>query len=283
MTLTARARILTLAAQLIFISSTFSEPSIAQTATVGLVGKVTASGSTTVSPLMAEIAKRLEGTNPGLRIDIQTGGSSRGINDAIKGASDIGMTSRALKDSEKPGVTAIKIAQDGVAMLVHASNPITNLTDAQVLAIYTGSAKNWKDVGGKDAPITVINRAEGRSELELFTEYLKIKSADIKPSLVSGENQHGIKSVANDPNAIIYMSVGASEYAISEGEKLKLVSWNGIEATSKNVANATLPVTRPLILVIKNDAAPLVRTIVDYARSKAVKDLVLGFSYVELQ
>jgi phosphate transport system substrate-binding protein len=261
-------------------------PDIASSQTAGpakLVGKVTASGSTTVSPLMAEIAKRLEEKNPDLRIDIQTGGSSRGINNAIKGAADIGMTSRALKDAEKPGVTAIKIALDGVVMLVHASNPVTNLTDAQVLAIFKGEAKNWKDVGGKDAPITVINRAEGRSELELITEYFKIKPADIKPSLVSGENQHGIKSVANDPNAIIYMSVGASEFAISEGEKLKVVSWNGIEATSKNVANGTLPVTRPLILVIKDDASPLVRAVVDYARSKDVKDLVLGFSYVEVQ
>jgi phosphate transport system substrate-binding protein len=251
--------------------------------TVPLTGKVTATGSTTISPLMAEIAKRLEEKNPGLRIDIQTGGSSRGINDAAKGTADIGMTSRALKETEKSGLTPVTIALDGIIMLVHASNPVSNLTDAQVLGIYKGELKNWKDVGGKDAPITVINRAEGRSELELFTEYYKIKSADIKPSLISGENQHGIKSAASDPNAIIYMSVGASEFAASEGEKVKLVSWNGIEANSRNVANGKLPITRPLVLVIKNDASPLIRAVVDYARSKDVQDLVRGFSYVEVQ
>jgi phosphate transport system substrate-binding protein len=248
-----------------------------------LTGKVTATGSTTISPLMAEIAKRLEEKNPGLRIDIQTGGSSRGINDAAKGTADIGMTSRALKEAEKPGLASVTIALDGIIMLVHASNPVSDLTDAQVLSIYKGELKNWKDVGGKDAPITVINRAEGRSELELFTEYYKIKSADIKPSLISGENQHGIKSAASDPNAIIYMSVGASEFAAAEGEKVKLVSWNGIEANSRNVANGKLPITRPLVLVIKNDASPLVRAVVDYARSKDVQDLVRGFSYVEVQ
>jgi phosphate transport system substrate-binding protein len=258
-------------------------PAVGHAQTTPLTGKVTATGATTISPLMAEIAKRMEEKNPGLRIDIQTGGSSRGINDAAKGTADIGMTSRSLKEAEKAGLTPVTIALDGVIMLVHASNPVSNLTDAQVLGIFKGELKNWKDVGGKDAPITVINRAEGRSELELFTEYFKIKPADIKPSLISGENQHGIKSAANDPNAIIYMSVGASELAASEGEKVKLVSWNGIAASSRNVANGTLPITRPLILVIKNDASPLVRAVVDYARSKDVQDLVRGFSYVEVQ
>jgi phosphate transport system substrate-binding protein len=265
------------------ISTVLLLTAAAHAQTAPLTGKVTATGSTTISPLMAEIAKRLEEKNPGLRIDIQTGGSSRGINDAAKGTADIGMTSRALKETEKPGLAPVTIALDGIIMLVHASNPVSNLTDAQVLGIFRGELKNWKDVGGKDAPITVINRAEGRSELELFTEYFKIKPADIKPSLISGENQHGIKSAANDPNAIIYMSVGASEFAASEGEKVKLVSWNGIAANSRNVANGTLPITRPLILVIKNDASPLIRAVVDYARSKDVQDLVRGFSYVEVQ
>jgi phosphate transport system substrate-binding protein len=264
------------------VCALFALPALSYAQTPLLTGKVTASGATTISPLLAEIAKRLEEKNPGLRIDIQTGGSTRGINDAAKGIADIGMTSRALKEVEKPGLTPIPIAFDGVIMLVHASNPVSNLTDAQVLSIFKGELKNWKEAGGKDAPITVINRAEGRSELELITEYFKIKAADIKPSLISGENQHGIKSVANDPNAIIYMSVGASEFAVSEGEKVKLVSWNGIEANSRNVANGKLPVIRPLLLVIKNDASPLVRAVVDYARSKDVQDLVKGFSYVEV-
>jgi phosphate transport system substrate-binding protein len=262
------------------IAATLPAALVAQDAK--LTGKITLTGATTISPLMAEIGKRLEAKNPGLRIDIQTGGSSRGINDAIRGAADIGMTSRALKETEKPGMTSVTIALDGVAMLVNAKNPINNLTDAQILAIFKGEVKNWKEVGGNEAPITVINRAEGRSELELFTDYFKIKSTDIKPQLVSGENQHGIKSVAGDPNAIIYMSVGASEYAIIEGEKIKLVSWNGTVANSKNVANGSLPVTRPLVLVIKSDAPPLVRAVVDYARSTDVQDLVAEFSYVKV-
>ena len=72
-------------------------------------------------------------------------------------------------------------------MLVHASNPIANLTDAQILAIYKGEIKRWSECGGPDSEITVISRAGGRSELDLITEYFSIKAADLKPSIVAGE------------------------------------------------------------------------------------------------
>jgi phosphate transport system substrate-binding protein len=212
-----------------------------------LSGRITLTGSSTVAPLVSEIAKRFEKLHPMVRVDVQTGGSSRGITDAMRGTATIGMSSRALKPAEAATLRQHIIAGDGIAMLVHASNPIDNLTDAQVLAIYKGEIKSWSKVGGLDAAITVINRAGGRSELELFTEYFNVKSADLTASIVSGENQHGIKSVAGDPNAIVYMSVGASERAIAGGEKIKILRWNGIEASSKTVANGTLPLNRPLI------------------------------------
>src|SRR5262249_49715812 len=140
--------------------------------------------------------------------------------------------------------------------------------------------KRWSELGGPDTEITVINRAGGRSELELITEYFSVKAADLKASIVSGENQHGIKSVAGDPNAIVYMSVGAAEHAIAGGEKIKLLRWNGIEAPSKTVANGTFPVIRPLILVTRKGINPLADTFVVFARSSAVRDLVVQFSYV---
>ena len=100
-----------------------------------LSGKLTITGSSTVAPLVSEIGKRFEQLHQGVRIDVQTGGSSRGITDATRGTADIGMSSRALKDSETTGVRAHTIAQDGVAILVHASNPVSNLDEAQILGI----------------------------------------------------------------------------------------------------------------------------------------------------
>jgi phosphate transport system substrate-binding protein len=264
----------------VFILLALATPGHAQEA---LSGKLTITGSSTVAPLVSEIAKRFEQLHEGVRIDVQTGGSSRGITDATRGTADIGMSSRALKDSEKTNITPHTIARDGVAILVHASNPISDLDEAQILAIYKGETKNWREVGGEDAAITVINRADGRSELELFTEHFKVAASDLKASLISGENQHGIKSVASDPNAIIYMSVGASERAVANGEAVKLLKWNGIEATSATVASGKLPMHRPLILVTRTDPSPVVSAFITYARSVEVHDLVKQLSYVPVE
>lgn len=123
-----------------------------------LQGKLVLTGASTIAPLAAEIGKSFEAVHPGVRVDVQSGGSSRGVTDARKGLANIGMVSRALKDDEKD-LKAFSIARDGVGITLHKDNPVNNLSDAQVVDIYTGKVNNWKQVGGKDAPITVINKA----------------------------------------------------------------------------------------------------------------------------
>src|SRR5687768_13406668 len=129
--------------------------------------KLTLIGASTIAPLAAELARRFESLHPGTRVDVQTGGSARGINDARRGIADIGMVSRALKPEEKD-LQAHTIAWDGIGIILHADNPITALSQQQIGDIYTGKTPNWKAVGGRDASITVVNKAEGRSTLELF-------------------------------------------------------------------------------------------------------------------
>ena len=240
-------------------------------------------GSSTLAPLMSEIAKRYESQHPGVRIDIQTGGSSRGIADAGNGTADIGMSSRALKDSEKEGRLTHTVAMDGVALLVHANNPVKELSDEQIVGIFTGKIENWKDVGGKDAPINCINRAEGRSELELFQAFYEITPESFQPDMISGENQHGIKTVAGDENAIIYMSIGASEYEAANGTPIKLLPLQGIEASAETVAAGKFPLSRPLILITATEPAEAVKDLIDYALSSDVHDLVREQSYVPAQ
>jgi len=245
-----------------------------------LEGKLTLTGSSTVGPLVSEIAKRFEAMHPDVRIDVQTGGSSRGIADAGTGLADIGMSSRGLKDSEKEGRVAYTIAVDGVGFIVHKNNPVTALTKQQAIDIYTGKVDNWSQVGGSDAAIVVINRAAGRSELELVTSYLGIKDADIAADLIAGENQQGLKMVANDPNAITYMSVGASEFEVQNGAPLKLLDMDGVTASAKTVADGTFPLARPLILITKPQPTALVKAFIEYAQSDAINDLVKEFAYV---
>lgn len=244
-------------------------------------GKVVLTGSSTVAPLAAEIGKRFETLRPGVRIDVQSGGSGRGITDARQGLADIGLVSRTLKDEEKD-LIAFSIARDGVCIILHRSNPVASLTDAEVVALYTGKVANWKEVGGKDAPVTVVHKAEGRSTLELFCTYYKLKNADIRASVVIGDNAQGIKTIAGNPDSIGYVSVGSAEFEATHGTTIKLLPVGGVAASIENVGNGKFPLSRPLNLVVRRSPEGLVKDFIEYARSAQVHDLVKSQYFVPI-
>ncbi|MDD5030129.1 MAG: phosphate ABC transporter substrate-binding protein [Rhodoferax sp.] len=238
-------------------------------------------GSSTIAPLAAEIAKRFETQNPGIRVDVQSGGSSRGVADARSGLADIGLASRSLKDSEKD-LTPHTIAMDGVGIILHQSNAIAALSDAQIKALFRGQIKNWKEVGGKDLTVTVVNKAEGRSTLELFLHYTGLKNSEIKAQMVIGDNQQGIKSVAANPGAIGYVSIGTAEYEEKHGTPIKLIPLHGVVATVANVKNGSFALSRPLNLVTQGAPVGLAKRFVDFAKSGAVDDLVEAQFFVAM-
>ncbi len=244
--------------------------------------KLILTGSSTVAPLLSEIAKRFETTHKGIRVDVQTGGSSRGITDARQGTADIGMVSRALKGGEKD-LKSFTVAMDGIGLIVHSSNNIKSLTNEQIVKIFKGRIKNWKEVGGSDRTITVVNKAEGRSTLELFLDYFNLTSPEVKASVIIGDNEQGIKIVSENPNSIGYVSIGAAEYSISEGIKLKLLPMNGVSASTKNVRLGKFPLSRPLNLVVAGEVTDLKKEFLDFAQSKSVKDLIKDQYFVSLE
>ena len=113
----------------------------------GLSGKVTLAGSTSVSPLMDELAAAYKELNPDVVIEIQQSGSGAGIQSALEGVCDIGMSSRELKDSEKEaGLTPTVMALDGIAVIVNKDNRIGTLNSEQIQSIYIGETTSWADV-----------------------------------------------------------------------------------------------------------------------------------------
>ena len=110
-------------------------------------GKVVVAGSSSVSPVMEKLIEAYKGVNPNAKIELQTSDSTTGVTNAINGTCDIGMASRALKDSEKAkGVKEITIAIDGIAVIVNKVNPVENMTKVQVEQIFTGNITKWSDV-----------------------------------------------------------------------------------------------------------------------------------------
>jgi phosphate transport system substrate-binding protein len=248
----------------------------------GLRGRLTLTGSSTVAPLVAEIAKRFEQQHPEVRIDVQMGGSGKGIADARQGLVEIGMASRALQPSERE-LTAHPIAVDGVCLIAHASNPVETLDDTEVRAIYRDQINDWKAVGGKDLPMTVVHKAEGRATLAVFLEYFQLDNPEVVADVIVGDNQHGIKTVAATPGAIGYVSIGTAQADVAAGVPLKLLPVGGVPPTPANVAAGTFPLSRPLNLVTSGEPSRLARRFIAYCQSEAVDDLVIAQAFVPLQ
>jgi phosphate transport system substrate-binding protein len=237
-------------------------------------------GSSTVAPLVQEIAQRYERLHKGVRIDVQSGGSARGIFDARNGEADIGMVSRALHDGERTDLISYLIARDGIGLIVHKDNPIKSLTRAQIIGVFTGHTSNWRDIGGLDAAITVVSKAEGRSTLELFLEHYCLKAEELRPSIIIGDNAQGIKTVAGNTNAIGYVSIGAAETEIEAGMPLRLLPIDGIAACTATVADGTFPILRELNLVTKGAPSGLAADFIAFAASDEVRDLIKELRFV---
>ncbi len=242
--------------------------------------RVVLTGSSTIAPLVQAAAEAYEGAHPGVRIDVQTGGSSRGINDATKGLNDIGMTSRSLKPDEEPGLNQHVVALDGIAFVVHADNPVTGLTKQQARDIFTGAITNWNQVGGADAAIVVVNRPEGRSELGLVSDYFGLTSADMKADVVGGENQQAVKLVAGNPRAVVYLSVGTAAYESAAGTPIRLLALDGVPATAQEVARGNYPLGRPLVLVTGADTSGVTQSFLDELMSSGLDSLIAEQGFV---
>lgn len=263
------------------LGSGCAEQSVADPA-VSEQRQIIITGASTLAPLISEMGKRFEQTHSGLRIDVQSGGSSRGVADSRSGLADIGMVSRNLKPDEAD-LQRFPVARDGVCVILHSSNPVTQLTNEQIIEIYLGHKRNWKDVGGADAPITVVNKAEGRSTLEVFATYFKLPTREIHADVVIGDNEQGVKTVAVNPNAIGYVSIGTAEFAHGNGVPIHLLPLSGIAASVRNVANGTFPMSRTLHLVTKAPPTGIVADFLKFAASEQVHDLVKDLSFVPIE
>jgi len=246
-----------------------------------LSGKLSLTGSSTVAPLATEIARRYEQQHPQVRIDVQTGGSGKGIADARLGTADIGMASRALKPDEAD-LVAHPIAADGVGLIVHADNPVEELTAEQVRGIYTDKIHNWKEVGGDDQAITVVHKAEGRATLEVFLQHFELENPAVKADVIVGENQHAIKTVTGAQGAIGYVSIGTAEAEIGAGVPVRLLPLDGVAASTANVASGKFPMSRPLNLVTSSSTSALAADFIAYCQSPEVHDLVKSQYFVPI-
>lgn len=244
--------------------------------------KLVVTGSTTMAPLVTEMAQRFEALYPGVKIEVHSGGSGKGISDLRAGACDIAMVSRPLLDSERD-LFAFPVARDGVALIAHRDNPVKNLTAQQTIGILSGKIGNWRMVGGKTGAVTLIWRSKGQGSVELVLEHLNLSPADVRAHATIVENEAVIKEVAGNPGAIAPVSVGESERKARGGAPIKLLAFDGIAASAKTIRNGSYPLSRPLTLVTRRLPEEADKRFIDFALSGHVADLFAKYDFVAYQ
>ncbi len=201
--------------------------------------------------------------NKNVQVNVQGGGSSQGIEAATSGAAAIGSSSRAVKDEEKTkgNLVDTTIALDGIAIVVHPANTVENLKTEDIRNIYLGNIKNWKEVGGPDALITVVSREEGSGTREAFTSLVMDKKEILKTAIIQNATGAVRTTVVGDKNAIGYVSLA------SLNESVKALDIDGAAATDANVKAGTYKLQRPFVYVTKEAPAGLAKAFIDFVLS----------------
>lgn len=232
--------------------------------------KVNIAGSTSVQPLAEELAQAFGENNPDIRIDVAGGGSSAGIKAAQDKTANIGTSSRELKTEEKAdGLTETIIARDGIAIVVHPSNTLSALNLEQIKKIYTGEITNWKEVGGKDARITVVNRDEASGTRGAFQEIVLGKEGKFVSDAVIQSTTGAVRTtVKQDENAIGYISIGSLDNTV------KAVKVDNADATEENVINGSYKIARPFLFLTKGTPDPATQKFMDFVLSPEGQKIV---------
>ncbi len=241
-----------------------------------LSGSLKMSGSTSVQPLAEELTQVFMKENPKVQITVTGGGSGVGIKDAADGKVNIGNVSRNLKDSDPKGLVATTIAKDAIVIVVNPKNPVDKLTTDQVKKIFTGAITNWKDIGGKNAPIIVNSRTAPSGTFDFFKE--KFLGEDNVVATAKQHASNGLvrQAVAGNENAIGFISMGFMDSSV------KAPTLDGVKPTLENAKNGTYKVVRPFIMVTKGAPTGLAKSFLDFVLSSEGQSIVKK-EYISIQ
>ena len=215
-------------------------------------GVLSIAGSTTVLPIAAKAAEKYMSAHPETDVQVNGGGTGAGVQAAGEGTAMIGMASRDLKAEELkkyPDLIPHQIAVDGLVFITNADNPIPSLTLDQVKKIYEGNITNWKDVGGKDAPIVVVGRDSASGTRDYMSTDVMKKADFIKTQLEKNSNGAVKQTIEQTPNAIGYVGLGYIDQSVHAVP----ISVNGTLAVPsiESVKKGAYPLSRPLHLLTK--------------------------------
>ena len=251
---------------------------------------VSIKGSDTMVILGQRWAENYMQKNPNNQIQVTGGGSGTGISALINGTTDICQSSRSMKAAEKAKVreryattgVEIPVAKDGLAVYVHASNPMTEISMQQLKDIFTGKVTNWKEIGGSDTRIIVYSR-ENSSGTYVFFKDVVLEGRDFSPR---AQTMPGTASVVNAVSKEV-QSIGYGGAAYAKGIKILKVKKDsgsaGVAPDLQTVQSGEYPLARPLFFYLRNKPSGDIKTFVDYVLSAEGQSVVSKVGYYPIK
>jgi phosphate transport system substrate-binding protein len=251
---------------------------------------ITVKGSDTMVILAQRWAETYMRTHRGRVVQVTGGGSGTGIAALINGTTDVCMASRPMKDAEKNKLrdrfqtrgVEIPVAKDGLSIYVHASNPLRELTVAQLRDVYLGKVTSWKELGGSDEPITLYSRENNSGTYVHFKDtILGGRDFAARAQTLPG-TAAVVNAVAKDPNGIGY---GGAAYA--KGVRDLALSFGpgkpAILPTAATVADGSYPLTRFLYFYVRNRPAGEIKEFTDWVVSAEGQAVATKVGYFPLR
>ena len=235
-----------------------------------LTGTVSTDGSTSMEKVIGALSESFMAQNSGVTVNYNPTGSGSGITAVQEGTCDIGLSSRALKDEEKSaGLKETVLAYDGIAIIVHPDNPVSDLSVEQLAKLYTGEITNWKDVGGNDAEAVLIGREAASGTRDGFESITGTKDkCQYRQELTSTGDV--ITAVSQNPDAIGYASLASVK------DSVKALNVDGVTPSEATVKDGSYKVQRPFVLVTMEgkELSPAAQAFFDYAVSSDAASII---------
>ncbi len=235
---------------------------------VNAMDSVLISGSTTIFPLVKAGAEAFNGGQSNYTVAVTGGGTYAGIEDIVKGKSDIAMASNKVVElkiiSSGYKFNEIPIGHDGIAIAVSKQiydAGVTSLTKDQVKKIYSGEISSWKDLGGSNSEILVVAREDGSGTRDIFNEYILGRKTAIMPSrcVVAESNEEMKQLIAENETAIGYLG-----FSYSEDELVGVIALDGVKPTAETIKNGSYELARDLYFYTYGDAKPGALAFIDF-------------------
>jgi phosphate transport system substrate-binding protein len=226
------------------------------------------SGSSTLLPVLQSVAEYYLKLRPDLLLTVSGTGTGEGFRSLIDGNIDLAAASREIKLEEAQRAQAddlelIKqtVAVDCLAVIVHPSNPVENLTLAQLKGVYDGSVTNWNQVGGADMVIVPINRDSSSGTFEIWIEKILLGERHRPDAQVQASSGGVAYAVAGNRYAVGYVSLGFVS------EQVKALKVEGVAPSIQTVTDDTYPIKRDLYLFSRTDKSAEVDKFIEFILS----------------